>query len=172
LNGQKEENLKVYRSTDKGETWKVVSVGEYSELDTVLNTITIGRWDKTASMMSEFGDFVISSGDGSVPVKSNILVDITGRTDVRVGAPNPFTIHVYNVTDSRTNPVILTMAVSEDIRFKQVNLPYNGGVEEIPVDSLGDPNDLTQVFFIPYLEPNEHYSFDVIVYGLPESLKS
>ncbi|MDO8952522.1 MAG: hypothetical protein Q7U86_07845, partial [Draconibacterium sp.] len=172
LNGQKEKNLKVYRSTDKGETWEVVSVGEFAVLDTVLNTITIGRWDKPASMMNEFGDFVISSGDGSVPVKSNILVDMIGRPDVRVGAPNPFTIHIYNVTDTRTNPVFLTMAVSEDIRFKQVSLPYNGGVEVFPVDSLGDPNDLTQVFFIPYLEPNEHYSFDVTVYGLPESLKS
>ncbi|MDZ7605581.1 MAG: hypothetical protein U5K79_08325 [Cyclobacteriaceae bacterium] len=68
LNGQKEENLNVYRSTDKGETWEVVSVGDFSVLDTALNTITIGRWDKPASMMSEFGDFVISSGDGSVPV--------------------------------------------------------------------------------------------------------
>lgn len=172
LNGQKEENLKVYRSKDKGDTWEVVSVGEYSVLDTALNTITIGRWDKPASMMSEFGDFVISAGDGTVPVKSNILVDMIGRADVRVGAPNPFTIHVYNVTDSRTNPVLLTMAVSEDVRFKQVNLPYNDGIETLPVDSLGDANDLTQVFFIPYLEPNEHYSFDVIVYGLPESLKS
>ena len=172
LNGQKEENLKVYRTKDNGETWEVVSVGEYSVLDTALNTITIGRWDKPASMMSEFGDFVISSGDGTVPVKSNILVDMIGRADVRVGAPNPFTIHVYNVTDSRTNPLLLTMALSEDVRFKQVNLPYNEGVEMLPADSLGDVNDLTQVFFIPYLEPNEHYSFDVIVYGLPGSLKS
>ena len=172
LNGQKEKNLKIYRSTDKGETWEVVSVGEFAVLDTVVNTITIGRWGEPASMLSEFGDFVISSGDGSVPVKSNILVDMIGRPDVRVGAPNPFTIHVYNVTESRTNPVLLTMAVSEDIRFKQVSLPYNGGVEVFPVDSLGDPNDLTQAFFIPYLEPNEHYSFDVTVYGLPGSLKS
>jgi hypothetical protein len=172
LNGQKEENLKVYRTTDKGETWEVISVGEYSVLDTLLNTITIGRWDKPNSMLNKFGDFVISSGDGSVPVESNILVDIVGRPDVRVGAPNPFTIHVYNITDFPTNPVILTMAVTEDIRFKEVRLPYNGGVEVLPVDSISDPNDLTQVFFIPYLEPNEHYSFDVIVYGLPESLKS
>lgn len=172
LNGQKEKNLKVYRSTDKGETWEVVSVGEFAVFDTTLNTITIGRWDKPASLLSEFGDFVISSGDGSVPVKSNILVDMIGRPDVRVGAPNPFTIHIYNVTDTRTNPVFLTLAVSEDIRFKQVSLPYNGGVEVFPVDSLGNPDDLTQVFFIPYLEPNEHYAFDVTVYGLPESLKS
>ncbi|TNF46501.1 MAG: hypothetical protein EP310_00385, partial [Bacteroidetes bacterium] len=172
LNGQKEENLKVYRTTDEGETWEVVSVGEFSVLDTVLNTITIGRWDKPNSMLTEFGDFVISSGDGSVPVESSIMVDMVGRPDVRVGAPNPFTIHVYNITDYRTNPVMLTMAVSEDIRFKEVRLPYNGGVEVLPVDSISDPNDLTQVFFIPYLEPNEHYSFDVIVYGLPESLKS
>jgi len=172
LNGQKEENLKVYRSTDEGKNWEVVSVNEFSVIDTVLNTITVGRWDKPTSMMSEFGDFVISAGDGSVPVESSILVDMVGRPNVRIGAPNPFTIHVYNVTDYRTSPIMLAMAVSEDIRFKEVRLPYDGGVDILPVDSISDPDDLTQVFFIPYLEPNEHYSFEVIVYGITDGLKS
>ncbi len=172
LNGKKEKNLKVYRSTDEGKNWEVVSAGEFSVLDTVQNTITIGRWDKPTSMMNEFGDFVISTGDGSVPVESGFIVDMVGRPNVRVGAPNPFTIHVYNVTDYRTAPIMLTMAVSEDIRFKEVKFPNKDGVEVLPVDSISGPDDLTQVFFIPYLEPNEHYTFEVTVYGLTESLKS
>jgi len=123
-------------------------------------------------MLNEFGDFVISAGDGSVPIANNFKIDMIGRPDVRIGAPNPFTIHVYNVTDFFTGPIMLTMNVSEDIRFKEIHLPYNDGVEIIPVDSISEPDDLTQVFFIPYLEPNEHYSFDVIVYGISENMKS
>ena len=172
LNGQSEENLKVYQSIDKGETWNVVSHGEYSKLDTIENSILVGNLSYPESMLSDFGDFVISSGDGSVPVESSILVDIIGSPNVRIGAPNRFTIHVYNVTDYRTSPVMLALAVSEEIRFKEVRLPYDGGVEVLPVDSISDPDDLTQVFYIPYLAPNEHYSFDVIVYGNPDGLKS
>jgi hypothetical protein len=172
LNGQKEENLKVYRSVDEGETWEVVSFDEYAVLDTVENFISIGVWNKHESMLSEFGDFVISAGDGSVPIANNFEIDMIGRPDVRIGAPNPFTIHVYNLTDLFTGPIMLAMNVSEDVRFKEFHLPYNDGVDIIPVDSTGNPDDLTQVFFIPYLEPNEHYSFDVIVYGIPESMKS
>jgi hypothetical protein len=172
LNGQKEENLKVYRSVNEGETWEVVSFDEYAVLDTVENFISIGVWNKHESLLKEFGDFVISAGDGSVPIANNFKVDMIGRPDVRIGGPNPFTIHVYNVTDFYTGSIMLAMNVDEDIRFKEFHLPYNDGIEIIPVDSVSDPDDLTQVFFIPYLEPNEHYSFDVIVYGLPESMKS
>lgn len=172
LNGQKEENLKVYRSVDEGETWEVVSFDEYAVLDTVENFISIGVWNKHESLLKEFGDFVISAGDGSVPIANNFEIDMIGRPDVRIGAPNPFTIHVYNVTDFFTGPIMLAMNVSEDVRFKEFHLPYNDGVEIIPVDSTGNPDDFAQVFFIPYLEPNEHYSFDVILYGIPESMKS
>jgi len=172
LNGQKEKNLKVYRTVDEGETWEVISFDEYAVLDTVENFISIGVWNKAESLLSEFGDFVISAGDGSVPIANNFEIDMIGRAGVRIGAPNPYTIHVYNVTDFFTGPVMLAMDVSEGVRFKEFHLPYNDGVEVIPVDSISDPDDLMQVFFIPYLEPNEHYSFDVIVYGIPESMKS
>jgi len=172
LNGQKEENLKVYRSMDEGETWEVVSVTEEAVLDTVENFISIGVWHKDESMLTEFGDFVISAGDGSVPIADNFKIDMVGRPDVRIGAPNPFTIHVYNVTDFFTGPILLAMDVTDDIRFKEIHLPYNDGVEILQVDSISDPDDLTQVFFIPYLEPNEHYSFDVIVYGITDNMKS
>lgn len=172
LNGQKEENLKVFRTTDKGQTWEPVSVREGAVLDTVNNFISIGSWSKNTTMLTEFGDFVISAGDGTVPLESNIKVDMIGRPDVRLGAPNPFSIHVYNITNQRTNPILLAMDLGEDVRFKEVRLPYNDGVEILPIDSIGDSKDQTQVFFIPYLEPNEHYTFDVIVYGVPEHLKS
>jgi hypothetical protein len=172
LNGQKEKNLKVYRSTNKGETWEVVSVGEFSVIDTVLNTITIGRWDKATSMMSEFGEFVISAGDGSVPIASPIQVNVVGSTNVRLGAPNRYTVHLYNLTNFRTEAFMAAITVTDDIVFKQVEIPGNSGKTIIPIDSIGTRKDHTQLFFIPYLDPNEEYSFDVIVIGVNEGTKS
>jgi hypothetical protein len=172
LNGQTEENLKVYQSTDNGETWKVISVGEYCEINTEENYISIGYWAKPESLLTEFGDFVISAGDGSVPIESNIKLDLVGRSDIRIGAPNPWTVHVYNLTDRNIEPVLVTVNVTEDIRFKEARIPFGDSIIVLPVDSMGNADDLTQVFFIPFMAPNEHISFDVIVYGLTENTKS
>ena len=166
LNGQKEENLKVYRSADQGESWEMISYGEHAILDTEEKSITIGVWNVSSSLLTEFGDFVISAGDGSVPVASPIIVDLVGREDIRLGAPNRFAIHLYNVTDFRTNAFFTAVTVTDDIHFKQVEIPTNHGVEIIPIDSIGRANDHTQVFYVPYLGPNETYSFDVVVVGV------
>lgn len=172
LNGQKEKNLKVYRSVNKGETWEVVSVGEFSVIDTIQNTITIGRWDRATSMMSEFGDFVISAGDGSVPIASPIMVNVVGNTNVRLGAPNRYTVHLYNLTNFRTESFMAAVTVSDDIVFKQIEIPGKTGKTIIPIDSIGTKKDHTQLFFVPYLDPNEEYSFDVIVTGVNPGTKS
>ena len=172
LNGQEEKNLKVFRSGDKGTTWELVSVGSNAVLDTIGNSISIGKWNLATSMLTEFGDFVISSGDGSVPIPSSIILDLTGRTDVRLGAPNRYTVHLYNAGNTRTQSFMTSLTVSDDIVFKQVEIPTNDGKIILPIDSIGNPNDHTQVFYIPYLDPNEEYSFDVIVMGVNPGTKS
>ncbi|MBT6005510.1 MAG: T9SS type A sorting domain-containing protein [Prolixibacteraceae bacterium] len=172
LNGQKEENLHVFRSTDKGENWEVVSIGEHAVLDTVENSISIGKWSDADSMLDEFGDFVISSGDGTVPIPSPIIVNLTGSQDIRLGAPNRFSVHMENVGISRSRSFMAAVTVTDDIVFKQVEIPTNEGVEIIPIDSISTPQDHTELFFVPYLEPREEYSFDIIVLGANEGTKS
>lgn len=172
LNGQKEKNLKVFRSGDKGTTWELVSIGSNATLDTLENSISIGKWNIAASMLTEFGDFVISSGDGSVPIPSPIILNLVGSTNVRLGAPNRYTIHLYNAGNTRTASFMTSLTVSDDIAFKQVEIPTNDGKIILPIDSIGSPKDHTQVFYIPYLDPNEDYSFDVIVQGVNPGTKS
>ncbi|HCY42056.1 MAG TPA: hypothetical protein DHV48_11985 [Prolixibacteraceae bacterium] len=172
LNGQKEKNLKVFRSGDKGTTWELVSIGTNATLDTLENSISIGKWNIATSMLSEFGDFVISSGDGSVPIPSPIILNLVGSTNVRLGAPNRYTIHLYNAGNTRTESFMTSLTVSDDIAFKQVEIPTNDGKIILPIDSIGSPKDHTQVFYIPYLDPNEDYAFDVIVQGVNPGTKS
>ena len=172
LNGQKEKNLKVFRSGDKGTTWELVSIGTNAVLDTIGNSISIGKWNIAASMLTEFGDFVISSGDGSVPIPSPIILNLVGSTNVRLGAPNRYTVHLYNAGNTRTASFMTSLTVSDDIAFKQVEIPTNDGKIILPIDSIGSPKDHTQVFYIPYLDPNEDYSFDVIVQGVNPGTKS
>jgi len=172
LNGQKEENLQVFRSTDKGKNWEVVSVGDYAVLDTVENSISIGTWSDANSMLDEFGDFVISSGDGTVPIPSNIIVNVVGSPNIRLGAPNRFTIHLYNAGTTRTESFYAGIALTDEIAFKQFEIPTNEGVEIVPIDSIGTQEDRAELFFVPYLEPSEEYSFDAIVVGVSKGTKS
>lgn len=172
LNGQKEKNLKVFRSGDKGTTWELVSVGSNAVLDTIENSISIGKWNIATSMLTEFGDFVISSGDGSVPIPSPIIVNLIGSPNVRLGAPTRYTVHLYNAGNSRSGSFMSAITVTDDIVFKQVELPTKAGKIILPIDSMGTKKDHTQLFFIPYLEPNEEYSLDVVVMGVNPGTKS
>lgn len=172
LNGQSEENLKVYQSSDNGETWNVVSHGEYAILNTEENSISIGNTSHNESMLSEFGDFVISSGDGSVPIQSPVKIDLVGRNDIRVGAPNPFDVHIYNVTDQFVGSFVIGVAASNNIAFRKLEIPTNNGkiIHEQEALFPGENNML--FLYVPNLEPNEHSSFTVIVYGMNTNLKS
>lgn len=173
LNGQKEENLKVFRSTDEGKNWEVISIGEYATLDTVENSISIGTWSKPESMLSEFGDFVISSGDGSVPIPSPIILKLIGRDKVREGAPNRYTVQMYNVSDTDpSSSFLVSVNLDGDARFLGAEVPTKDSVEVMPVDSIGDADGNTLAFYVPYLNPKEESSFDVIITGIPTTTKS
>ena len=173
LNGQKEENLKVFQSTDEGKNWKIISLGQYAKLDAVENSISIGDWSKAESMLSEFGDFVISSGDGTVPIPSPIVLKLVGRDKVRIGAPNRYTVQMYNVSDTEpSGSFLLSVNLDGDARFLQAEIPNKNGVEILPIDSIGNADDNTLAFYIPYLNPKEESGFDVIITGLPDATKS
>jgi len=173
LNGQKESNLKVFQSTDEGENWKVVSLGQYAKLDTIENSITIGDWSKAESMLSEFGDFVISSGDGTVPIPSPVVLKLIGRNKVREGGPNRYTVQMYNVSDTEpSGSFFVSVNLDGDVRFLGAEIPAKNGVEVLPIDSIGKSDDNTLAFYVPYLNPKEESSFDVIIQGIPSATKS
>ncbi|MFN3196243.1 MAG: T9SS type A sorting domain-containing protein [Chlorobiota bacterium] len=166
LNGQSEDEINVFRSNDKGKTWEVVSIREYVEHNKEENYFSIGTWSNKESLLTEFGDFVIGTGDATVPVESPLVMNLTGREDVRLGAPNPFTVTIDNITNKRTEDYILPIDVGDEIEFMYFEFTHNNGVERVPFDSMGLKSDNTALLFIPALEPNETISFDFVVKGI------
>lgn len=171
LNGQKEEDLNVFRTTDGGLTWKVVSIGEYVEHNTEENYFSIGTWSKKESLLTEFGDFVIGTGDESVPLESPIEINLTGRSDVRLGAPNPFTVTIDNITSKLTESYILAIDVDDEIVFDYFEFYSNDGMIKVPFDSMGLKKDDTALLFVPSLNPNETVKFDFVVKGVAPGTK-
>lgn len=173
LNGQKEKNLKAFRSGDQGKTWELLSVGSNAKLDTIENSITIGTWNNSASLLKEFGDFVISSGDGSVPLPSPIVVKLVGRDQVRIGAPNRYSVYMQNIDPNQSSSnFFVSVNLDGDARFLKVEIPNKDGKMVLPIDSIGNKDDNTLAFYIPGLDANEERSFDVIITALPDQTKS
>ncbi|MDO5447602.1 MAG: dockerin type I repeat-containing protein [Prevotellaceae bacterium] len=174
LNGQKEENLRLYQSKDKGETWKMVSFGDNFELNTTDKCFAMTN-PYEENWLSDYGDFIISSGDGSVPTASNVKVDIDASPKIRVGAPNRYTIHIHNLTTVPTEDLNLFFNCEDSMRIASVEFPRRdgSGFEVVPLDSLRDAevdakddmSDQAQIFFVPSLEPYEDRWFNIICIG-------
>lgn len=171
LNGQNEQDLKVFRSTDEGKSWHVISLGEYVEHNMDENFISIGNWSIKESLLTQFGDFVISDGSGNVPLASPIHVNLIGRNDVRLGAPNRFTVTVDNITNEQIGSFIVAIDISDEIVFEGVEIKTNSGIEKIPYDSIGMKKDNTALFFVPAMDANERIAFDMILKGVPPGTK-
>lgn len=106
------------------------------------------------------------------PSVAPVKVNLTGPKNIRLGAPNRYTVSLENITSSRTEPFIAAITITDQIMFKQFEIPNSKGIEILPIDSTGSKSDHTELFYIPYLEGNEKYSFDVIVIGVNEGMKS
>lgn len=174
LNGQQEDKLRLYQSKDNGETWKMISFGDNYELNATEKYIFMNKWGDEKEWVYDFGDFIISSGDGSVPAVSNVKVEIDASPKIRVGAPNRYTIHIHNLTTVPTEDLNLFFNCEDSMRIASVEFPKkDGSFEVVPLDSLRDPefdakDDIShqaQMFFIPSLEPYEDRWFNIICYG-------
>lgn len=177
LNGQDENKLRLYVSQDDGKTWDILSVGENFKLDTEANTFTLSPeyYTDEKYRIHGYGDFVLSSGDGSVPTESNVKIEVVASKQFRVGAPNRFAIHVHNITDKPTEDLQLTFNCTDSLRISGIEFPLeDGSMYAVPLDSLRDPendpldaiSDKCQMFFIPSLEPYEDFWFNVVCYGV------
>ncbi len=171
LNGLNEDDLDVFLSTNEGESWDLISFGDYVVHNKEENYFQIGSWTKEESLLTEFGDFTIGSVTEGMPIESPLCLDFIGDKQVRIGAPNRYTIYMYNPTDKIIPSFFVCFNNSERINFSGVEIPHNEGFDYIPIDSIGNPEDAL-VFVVPYLDPKEEYSFDVILEGLPESGKT
>lgn len=171
LNGQKEEDLNVFRTTDDGLTWEVISIGEFAIHNKEENYFSIGTWGKAESLLTEFGDYVIGTGNESVPLESPIAINFTGRNDVRLGAPNRFAVSIDNLTNMPTESYILGVDVGNEIVFDYFEFYSNDGMIKVPFDSMGLKKDDTALLFIPSLNPNETVKFDFVVKGMAPGTK-
>ena len=156
LGANDETTLQVFHSADSGKSWKQIS----TSLNTTRNT------DKNYLIVTDipaYGDYILSSNANPFSVKPNVIVSVIGRTKIRIGPPNRYTVFYVNNSDIPTDDFIITLGTGYKTHIKQAEFYHdNGDKEVVPIDSMQFENeDTSAVFYIAGLQPHEERTFDV-----------
>lgn len=152
-----ESTLQVFHSSDGAQTWKQISTPISITRDPANNWVRINNAPIS-------GDFVLSSSANPLTVIPSIVVSIIGRSQIRVGPPNRYTIYYVNNSDVPADDFLLAINTGSRVHILKSEHPRaDGSVEIIPADSLFyEKEDTTLVFYVAGLAPREERTFDII----------
>jgi hypothetical protein len=164
LGGNSETTLEVYHSEDDGVTWRQISTSMNRTRDQNANWVRIT--DAPAS-----GHYLLSSQADPISVRTSIILTVIGRTDIRVGPPNRYTVHYVNNSPVSTGDFFIRLASEGGVFIESVepSAPPGEKPRSIPIDSLtydGVKNEA--ILWVESLEPHEERTFDVIMRAYPD----
>ncbi|MBI9071545.1 MAG: T9SS type A sorting domain-containing protein [Melioribacteraceae bacterium] len=162
LNNNIEEELQIFHSIDSGKTWQQISSSANITRDNINNSVAI-------SDAPAYGDYILASSSNPYSVKPSVVVSILGRSRLRIGPPNRYTIHYANNSDTPTDDFFFSVGTGSNTRILSAELPMaDGTVEVFPIDSINmEYDDKVATFIIAGLEPGEEGTFDIICTGDP-----
>jgi hypothetical protein len=156
--------LEIYHSDDDGETWRQLSTSLNRTRDANANWIRIT--DAPSS-----GHYLLSSQADPVSVRSNIIITVIGRTDIRVGPPNRYTVHYVNNSYTSTGDFFIQLESDGGVLIESIEPSAPPGVKprSIPIDSLTyDGVKDEAILWVESMEPQEERTFDVIMRAYPD----
>jgi hypothetical protein len=161
LNGNAESRLDAYLTKDSGATWVKISNPINTVRDTVANTIAVGSDQQPIAAGA--GDIVLSSGD--VVRLASISSSVIGRSDIRVGPPNRYTIAYWNNSSTPTGSFFLNIKTQGGVAIRSAIVnTFDSQTMTYPRDSLMfDTASNSVLFFVAGLGPKELRTFDVIL---------
>ena len=171
LNGQNEDLLKVFLSTDNGDTWNLISNPLNTVLDKVNNTISVGS--DQSPITEGVGDIIISTG-GTIAIPSLSLA-VGGRKQIRVGPPNRYTVSYWNNDNFTSDYTVVELKTNRGVHIMKVITKSidTGESVEIPIDSLTYDGVNNEVYLVAQpLQPGEVRTFDVVLGAVPDVKKA
>ncbi len=155
LNGNTEDSLWLYHSTDNGLHWTAIDANNFYQRNKGYNFVEFKN-------IPLGGDYVLSSVSTPIPSRPNVRVTVVGNPDLRVLAPNRQVINVYNNSDAPSGDVILTLEVNEGLRFLKTEDNIDGFKRTYGVDDfLSDSTDQYATFIVSSLAAHEERDFTV-----------
>ncbi len=168
LGSNSESQLQVYWSADTGKTWK--------QLSTTGNTTRNANdnWVQIIDVPAN-GSYVLSSSPNPVSVRRSVIVSLLGRTQIRVGPPNQYTVQYVNNSDVETGDMLLQLGGTGGVHIRSVTPSPQPGYtsKAIPVDSLTyDGDDTSVLLWVMSMAPREERTFSLIATATPGLGKS
>ena len=166
LGRNNESGLEVYHSDDDGVSWR--------QLSTSLNRTRNANdnWIRITDVPSN-GHYLLSSEADPVSVRSSIIMTIIGRTDIRVGPINRYTVHYVNNSAVSTGDFLMRLASEGGVYIESVEPSTPPGITKrsIPIDSLTfDGNKVEAILWVSSMEPHEERTFDVMLRAYPDGV--
>jgi len=157
LGSHNESNIQLYHSADSGKSWTQVSTSLNTTRNATANTIAV-------TSVPAWGDFLVSAVADPISVRPSIVVSVIGSPQIRVLAPNRYTVHYVNNSDFPTDDFLLAVNVGEGIRILRTEHPQaDGKLEVVPFDSLSfEGEDSTFVFYAAGMGSREERTFNII----------
>ncbi len=157
LGDNDEDSLEVYASEDGGQSWRQVSGAANLTRDPDNNRVTIV--DVASNAM-----YLLSSTADPISVAPNIVITLTGRDVIRVGAPLLYTYTYTNASRRPTGDMIAVLALSEGGHISKIITGFDDEGNEnvmLPADFAVDelPSDSAALLWINSMEPGETRTF-------------
>lgn len=166
LGNNSETSLEIYHSDDDGVTWRQISTSMNRTRDPSANWVRIT--DAPAS-----GHYLLSSQADPISVRTSIILTVIGRTDIRVGPPNRYTVHYVNNSPVSTGDFFIQLGSEGGVYIESVEPSSPPGVKprSIPIDSLTyDGNKEEAILWVESLGPYEERTFDVNLRAFPDGV--
>lgn len=166
LGNNSETSLEIYHSDDDGVTWRQISTSLNRTRDPSANWVRIT--DAPAS-----GHYLLSSQADPISVRTSIILTVIGRTDIRVGPPNRYTVHYVNNSPVSTGDFFIQLGSEGGVYIESVEPSSPPGVKprSIPIDSLTyDGNKEEAILWVESLGPYEERTFDVNLRAFPDGV--
>ena len=120
-----------------------------------------------------YGGYTITFGNPDAANAGQAAGKITimtgGRNTVRKGVPCENPITITNNSSQKTGPFMLGIAATDNIDIIGFSMNSNNGPIYLPIDSVtvmdGGDCQRTALFYVPYLNPYESYTFNMISEG-------
>src|SRR5690606_23831726 len=119
------------------------------------------------------GHYLLSSQADPISVRTSIILTVIGRTDIRVGPPNRYTVHYVNNSPVSTGDFFIQLGSEGGvyIEWGEPSSPPGVKPRSIPIDSLTyDGNKVAALLWVESLGPYEERTFDVNLRAFPDGV--
>ncbi|MFC2086049.1 T9SS type A sorting domain-containing protein, partial [Bacteroidota bacterium] len=161
-----EAELQVYYSANGGTTWQQVSTSQNTTWNAEENSVTIAN-------VPARGDYLLSSDPDPTSVVPSVIFSITGRSNIRMGAPSRYLVHYVNNSDQPTGDMLVAIGINGGGHIQRIEPsgPPEADIRPIEAtDFVAEEivGDTLALLWVSSLDARDERSFNLVATADPD----